>query len=105
MAYCCVGSMSQADWEQIKKMCKAMHKEFDAKMSALEAKLEGEIQELNVEQIQILKNQIQALSVQINIIVSGQETQDQRLDELEGKCANLEITTSEVLEAWNGAQP
>lgn len=105
MAYCCVGNMSQADWAEIKKLCKAMHKEFDEKMAALEAKLEGEIQELNVEQIQTLKNQIQALSVQINTIISGQEIQDQRLDELEDKCANLEITTSEVLEAWNGAQP
>lgn len=103
MAYYCVGSMSQADWEQIKKMCKAMHKEFDSKMSALEAKLEGEIQELNVEQIQTLKNQIQALSIQINTIISGQEIQDQRLDNLEATCANLEITSSEVLEAYNGA--
>ena len=105
MGYCCVGNMSQADWAEIKKLCRTMHKEFDEKMSALEAKLEGEIQELNVEQIQTLKNQVQALSIQINTIISGQEIQDQRLDELEDKCANLEITTSEVLEAWNGVQP
>lgn len=105
MAYCCVGNMSQADWAEIKKLCKAMHKEFDDKMSALEAKLESEIAALSTEEIQVIKNQIQTLSIQINTFLSGQEIQDQRLDELEDKCANLEITTSEVLEAWNGAQP
>ena len=103
MGYCCVGNMSTADWEKIKKMCRDMHKEFDDKLSALEAKLEGEIQELNVEQIQTIKNQVQALSIQISAIIDGQAIQDQRLDSLEATCANLEITTSEVIEAYNGA--
>jgi ABC-type phosphate transport system auxiliary subunit len=103
MGYCCIGNMSQADWAEIKKLCSAMRKEFNKKLDDLDTKLEGEIQELSVGEIQTIKNQLQALAIQVNALVTGQEVQDNRLNELEEKCANLEITTSEVLEAYNGA--
>ena len=103
MGYCCTGNMSQADWAEIKKLCSAMRKEFNKKLDDLDTKLEGEIQALSVGEIQTIKNQLQALAIQVNALVTGQEVQDNRLNELEEKCANLEITTSEVLEAYNGA--
>lgn len=103
MGYCCIGNMSQADWAEIKKLCSAMRKEFNKKLDDLDTKLEGEIQELSAGEIQTIKNQLQALAIQVNALVTGQEVQDNRLNELEEKCANLEITTSEVLEAYNGA--
>ena len=102
MAYCCVGNMSQADWAEIKKLCTNMRNDFNRKLDALESKLENEISSLSLGDIQTLKNQMQALTIQINALVVGQEMQDQRLDSLEERCANLEITTSEVLEAYNG---
>ena len=103
MGYCCIGNMSQADWAEIKKLCSAMRKEFNKKLDDRDPKLEGEIQELSAGEIQTIKNQLQALAIQVNALVTGQEVQDNRLNELEEKCANLEITTSEVLEAYNGA--
>lgn len=103
MGYCCIGNMSQADWAEIKKLCSAMRKEFNKKLDDLDTKLEGEIQALSAGEIQTIKNQLQALAIQVNALVTGQEVQDNRLNELEEKCANLEITTSEVLEAYNGA--
>lgn len=103
MGYCCVGNMSQADWAEIKKLCSAMRKDFNKKLDDLETKLEGEIQALSAGDIQTIKNQLQALAIQVNALITGQEVQDNRLNELEEKCANLEITTSEVLEAYNGA--
>ena len=42
MGYCCVGNMSNADWEKIKKLCAQMHKDMDKALHALETKLEGE---------------------------------------------------------------
>lgn len=102
MGYSIVGSMTLADWDRVKKTCKKMRKELNEKLTALEIKLEGEIQELSPEQIQTLENQIQALTTQINVIISGQEAQGQRLDALEESCANDEITTSEIIEAYNG---
>lgn len=103
MAYCALGSMSNADWTEIKKLCAAMRKEMDAKLTALETKLEAEIENLDASQIQVIKNQLQALSIQVQALIDGQAIQDARLDSLEENCANLEITTSEVLEAYNGA--
>ena len=43
MGVCCVGNMSQADWAEIKKLCRAMRKEFDKKLDELDAKLEAEM--------------------------------------------------------------
>lgn len=102
MAYSCVGNMSQADWEEIKKLCTSMRKDFNKQLDTLEAKLENEISALSTGEIQSIKNRLQALTIQVDAIISGQAIQDQRLDTLEDRCANLEITTSEVLEAYNG---
>ena len=103
MGYCAVGSMSSADWAKIKKLCRQVQKEFNEKLDALEQQLESEIASLSTDKIQTIINQISALNLQVQAVVSGQEVQDQRLDSLEETCANLEITTSEVLEAYNGA--
>lgn len=103
MGYCAVGSMSSADWAEIKKLCKQVQKEFNDKLTVLEQQLESEIAALDTGKIQTIINQINALNLQLQTVISGQEIQDQRLDSLEATCANLEITTSEVLEAYNGA--
>lgn len=103
MGYCAVGSMSSADWAEIKKLCKQVQKEFNDKLTALEQQLESEIAALDAGKIQTIINQINTLNLQMQAVISGQEIQDQRLDNLEATCANLEITTSEVLEAYNGA--
>lgn len=103
MGYCAVGSMSPADWSEIKKLCNQLKKEFNEKLDALERQLESEIATLDAGKIQTIINQINALNIQMQSVISGQAIQDQRLDNLEDKCANLELTTSEVLEAYNGA--
>lgn len=103
MGYCAVGSMSPADWSEIKKLCNQVKKEFNEKLDTLERQLESEIAALDTGKIQTIINQINALNIQMQSVISGQEIQDQRLDKFEEHCANLELTTSEVLEAYNGA--
>lgn len=102
MAYCAIGTMSTADWEEIKKLCSSMRNEMDSKLSALETKLEAEIASLDVNQIQVIKNRLLALESAVSAFDAGQAVQDSRLNDLEEKCANLEITTNEVIEAWQG---
>ena len=94
--------MSPADWVEIKKLCTSLRREINRKIDDVEARLENEINSLSQGDIQTIKNQLQALTIQVNALVTGQALQDLRLDSLEDKCANLEITTSEVLEAYNG---
>lgn len=103
MAYSCVGNMSPADWVEIKKLCASLRRDMNRKIDEVETRLENEINSLSQGDIQTIKNQLQALTIQVNTLVAGQEIQDQRIDSLENRCANLEITTSEVLEAYNGA--
>lgn len=103
MGYCAVGSMSPADWAEIKRLCNQVKKEFNEKLDTLEKQLKDEIATLDVGKIQTIINQVSALNLQLQAVMNGQSIQDQRLDNLEKTCANTEITTSEVLEAYNGA--
>lgn len=103
MGYCAVGSMSPADWAEIKRLCNQVKKEFNEKLDALEKQLESEIAALDVGKIQTIINQVNTLNIQMQSIISGQDIQDQRLNNLEATCANTEITTSEIIEAYNGA--
>lgn len=102
MAYCAVGSMSTADWNEIKKLCSSLRKDINTKLTTLESKLEDEINSLDTNQIQTLKNKLLALSNEVSSFSDWQDRQDTRLDSLEEKAANLEMTTSEILEAYNG---
>lgn len=91
MAYCAVGSMSPADWAQIKKLCKQMQDIIDQK-----------IKDLDTGSIKVLKERVAALENAVAAIDTEQQTQNTRLDSLEETTANLEITTSEVLEMYGG---
>lgn len=90
MAYCCVGSMSAADWAEIKKLCKQMQDMIDQKFRDLDAG-----------QLQIIKDRLTALENSLAAVETEQATQNARLDALEDTAANLEITTSEILDMYN----
>lgn len=90
MAYCCVGSISAADWAQIKKLCKEMQDMIDQKFRDLDAG-----------QLQIIKDRLTALENSLAAVETEQATQNARLDALEDTAANLEITTSEILDMYN----
>lgn len=91
MGYCAVGSMRPADWAQIKKLCKQMQDIIDQK-----------IKDLDTGSIKVLKERVTALENAVAAIDTEQQTQNTRLDTLEETTANLEITTSEVLEMYGG---
>ena len=103
MGHCAVGSMSSADWSEIKKLCSQLKKEFNEKLDTLERQLESEIAALDTGKIQTIINQINALNLQMQAVISEQGVQDKRLADIEEHGANLELTTNEVLEAYNGA--
>jgi len=90
MAYCCVGSMSAADWAEIKKLCKQMQDMIDQKFRDLDAG-----------QLQIIKDRLTALENSLAAVETEQATQNARLDNLEETTANIEITTSEILDMYN----
>lgn len=91
MAYCAIGSMSAADWAEIKKLCKQMQDMIDEKFAELDS---GEIA--------AIKQQLITLSNGLSALEASQRTQDSRLDKIERDYAALEITTSELLDMWEG---
>lgn len=103
MGYCAVGNMSPADLAAVKKLCNQVKKEFNEKLDTLERQLESEIATLDTGKVQTIINQINTLNLQMQAVISGQEMHGKRLDDIEEHCANLELTTSEVLEVYNGA--
>ena len=90
MAYCAVGSISAADWAAIKKLCKQMQDMIDERF-----------RELDAGQLQILKDRLTALENSLAAVETEQATQNTRLDVLEDTTANIEITTSEILDMYN----
>ena len=103
MGYCAVGSMSPADLAAVKKLCNQVKKELNEKLDTLERQLESEIAALDAGKVQTIINKINTLNLQMQAVITGQEMHGKRLDDLEEHCANLELTTSEVLEVYNGA--
>lgn len=90
MGYCCIGNLSPADWAEIHKLCKKMQDMIDQKFHDLDAG-----------QLQIIKDRLTALEHAVTAIETEQVTQNNRLDVLENTAANLEITTSEILDMYN----
>lgn len=100
MGYRATGEVSVADWAEVKKFCLAMRKDMDAKLSALEAKLQAEIDNTDADRLRVIKNQLMALASSVSEFWTSQDIQNTRLDRLEDVAANLELTTSEILEIW-----
>lgn len=90
MAYCCIGNISPAEWAEIHKLCKKMQDIINQKFRDLDAG-----------QLQIIKDRLTALENTVTAIETEQATQNNRLDILEDTAANLEVTTSEILDMYN----
>lgn len=91
MGYCAVGSMSSADWNDIRKMLKKFSAEVDEKFKQLDSS-----------QLKIIKDRITALEQSVDALQVEQDTQNARLDLIESSMFNDEITTSEIIEMYEG---
>ena len=93
MAYCATGSISVADWNEIKKLCKQMQDMIDERFRQLDS---GSIQTLK-SKMTTLETSIDAVKIQYSLM-------EKRLAQLESVAANTELTTSEVLDMWRKEQ-
>ena len=89
MAYCALGSMSAADWHEIKKLCKQMQDMIDERFKNLDTGA-----------MKLIRDRIVALNDAFAAFETEQATQNARLDIIEANCPNREITKSEVLNMY-----
>jgi len=93
MAYCATGSISVADWNEIKKLCKQMQDMIDERFRHLDSGA-----------IQTLKSKMTTLETSIDAVKIQYSLMEKRLAQLESVAANTEFVTSEVLDMWRKEQ-
>lgn len=91
MAYCAVSGMTNADWLEIKKLCKEIREYVDSKIDELD---DNTLQTLQ-EQLNALQNKMTAAEIKLT-------AHDKQLESLEQTSANKELTTQEVIEIYEG---
>lgn len=102
MACCAIGVNEYVTANNLKKLCTAMHKEIDSKISALETEIEKQIAALDTDRIAALEQKIMSLKIVIESFDTSQKVQDERLNKLENISANTEIKVEEVTDLWEG---
>ena len=89
MAYNANGTISIAEWSEVKKLVndlsKTVNQEFD---------------KVGADTLNILRENVNALQLAITALKSEQTIQNTRLDIIENVAANKEITSLEVQQLW-----
>ena len=89
MAYNANGSISIAEWSEVKKL-----------VNDLSDTVNQELDKVGVDTVNTLRENVNALQLAITALKSEQAIQSTRLDNIEKVAANKEITTLEIQQMW-----
>ena len=89
MAYNANGSISIAEWSEVKKLVNDLSKTVNQ-----------ELDKIGADTVNILRENINALQLAITALKSEQAIQNTRLDNIENVAANKEITPLEIQQMW-----
>lgn len=89
MAYNANGSISIAEWSEVKKL-----------VNDLSDTVNQELDKIGVDTVNTLHKNVNALQLAITALKSEQAIQNARLDNIENVAANKEITPLEVQQMW-----
>lgn len=89
MAYNANGSISIAEWSEVKKL-----------VSDLSDTVNQELDKVGVDTISTIHKKVNAIQLAITALKSEQAIQNTRLDNIENVAANKEITSLEVQQMW-----
>ena len=89
MAYNANGSISIAEWSEVKKL-----------VNDLSDTVNQELNKVGVDTISTIREKVNAIQLAITAIKSEQAIQSIRLDNIEKVAANKEITTLEIQQMW-----
>ena len=89
MAYNANGSISIAEWSEVKKL-----------VNDLSATVNQELDKVGVDTISTIHEKVNAIQLTITALKSEQAIQSTRLDNIEKVAANKEITSLEIQQIW-----
>lgn len=89
MAYNANGSISIAEWSEVKKL-----------VNDLSDTVNQELDKVGVDTISAIHEKVNAIQLAITAIKSEQAIQSTRLDNIEKVAANKEITSLEIQQMW-----
>lgn len=89
MAYNANGSISIAEWSEVKKL-----------VNDLSDIVNQELDKVGVDTISTIHEKVNAIQLAITALKSEQAIQSTRLDNIEKVAANKEITTLEIQQMW-----
>ena len=89
MAYNANGSISIAEWSEVKKL-----------VNDLSNTVNQELNKVGVDTISTIHEKVNAIQLAITALKSEQAIQNTRLDNIENVAANKEITPLEVQQMW-----
>ena len=89
MAYNADGGITVAEWSEVKKQVNDLYKFVNQELDKIDADV-----------INALRDSITALQFTITALKSEQDIQNTRLDNIENVAANKEITPLEVQQMW-----
>ena len=89
MAYNANGSISIAEWSEVKKLVNDLSKTVNQ-----------ELDKIGADTVNVLRNNVNALQLAITALKSEQTIQNTRLDNIENIAANKEITPLEIQQMW-----
>lgn len=89
MAYNANGSISIAEWSEVKKL-----------VNDLSDTVNQELDKVGVDTISAIHEKVNAIQLAITALKSEQAIQNTRLDNIEKVAANKEITSLEIQQMW-----
>lgn len=89
MAYNANGSVSIAEWSEVKKL-----------VNDLSDTVNQELDKVGVDTISTIHEKVNAIQLAITALKSEQAIQNTRLDNIENVAANKEITPLEIQQMW-----
>ena len=89
MAYNANGSISIAEWSEVKRL-----------VNDLSNTVNQELDKVGVDTVNTLRENVNALQFAITALKSEQAIQNTRLDNIENAAANKEITPLEIQRMW-----
>lgn len=89
MAYNANGTISIAEWSEVKKLVNDLSKTVNQ-----------ELDKIGADTVNALRDNVNALQLAITALKSEQVIQNTRLDNIENVAANKEITPLEIQQMW-----